>query len=121
MNSMLIVLLIIPLLIGLLQPLIASDSKRLRSIAAVAPSIQLCLGIWFLKNPPDSISIEWLPQLGLKLELGETDGEGCDVGLGELLGLTDREELAEGETEALGLTEALGETEAEGEELKSPV
>ncbi|WP_342453685.1 NADH-quinone oxidoreductase subunit M [Synechococcus sp. UW140] len=70
MNSMLIVLLIIPLLIGLLQPLIASDSKRLRSIAAVAPSIQLCLGIWFLKNPPDSISIEWLPQLGLKLELG---------------------------------------------------
>ena len=70
MNSMLIVLLIIPLLIGLLQPLIASDSRRLRSIAAVAPSIQLCLGIWFLKNPPNSISIEWLPQLGLKLELG---------------------------------------------------
>ncbi|NDG32250.1 NADH-quinone oxidoreductase subunit M, partial [bacterium] len=67
---MLIVLFIIPLLIGLLQLLTGNDSKRLRSITAVAPSIQLCLGIWFLKNPPDPISIEWLPQLGLKLELG---------------------------------------------------
>ena len=67
---MLFILLISPLLIGLLQPLVARDSKRLRSIAAVAPSIQLCIGIWLINNPPDSISIEWLPQLGLKLELG---------------------------------------------------
>lgn len=67
---MLSILLITPLLIGVLLPIVSTDGAQIRKIALAAPLIQLMFSLWFYKNPPDSIDLSWIPQIGLKFELG---------------------------------------------------
>ena len=67
---MLSILLILPLLIGVLLPMVSTDGAQIRKIALAAPLIQLMFSLWFYKNLPDSIDLSWIPQIGLKFELG---------------------------------------------------
>ena len=67
---MLSILLILPLLIGVLLPIVSTDGAQIRKIALAAPLIQLMFSLWFYKNLPDSIDLSWIPQIGLKIELG---------------------------------------------------
>ena len=67
---MLSILLILPLLIGVLLPIVSTDGAQIRKIALAAPLIQLMFSLWFYKNLPDSIDLSWIPQIGLKFELG---------------------------------------------------
>ena len=66
----LLVLLLIPLLAGLLLPLLPVHSPWVRRGALVACLLQLLDGLWLWRHPPADLSLRWLPQLGLSLELG---------------------------------------------------
>ena len=67
---MLSILLILPLLIGVLLPIVSTDGAQIRKISLAAPLIQLMFSLWFYKKLPDSIDLSWIPQIGLKFELG---------------------------------------------------
>ena len=66
----LLLLLLIPLLAGLLLPLLPSQSAWVRRGALAAALLQLLDGLWLWRHPPAALSLSWLPQLGLRLELG---------------------------------------------------
>jgi NAD(P)H-quinone oxidoreductase subunit 4 len=66
----LLLLLLIPLLAGLLLPLLPAGSPWVRRGALAAALLQLLDGLWLWQHPPAAISVSWLPQLGLRLELG---------------------------------------------------
>ena len=66
----LLLLLLIPLLAGLLLPLLPAGSPWVRRGALTAALLQLLDGLWLWQHPPAEISASWLPQLGLRLELG---------------------------------------------------
>ena len=66
----LLLLLLIPLLAGLLLPLLPSESSWVRRGALAAALLQLLDGLWLWRHPPAALSLSWLPQLGLRLELG---------------------------------------------------
>ena len=66
----LLLLLLIPLLAGLLLPLLPAGSPWVRRGALTAALLQLLDGLWLWQHPPAAISASWLPQLGLRLELG---------------------------------------------------
>ncbi len=66
----LLLLLLIPLLAGLLLPLLPAGSPWVRRGALAAALLQLLDGLWLWQHPPAAISASWLPQLGLRLELG---------------------------------------------------
>ncbi|MEY4360487.1 MAG: hypothetical protein RLZZ631_1973 [Cyanobacteriota bacterium] len=66
----LLLLLLIPLLAGLLLPLLPSSSAWVRRGALAAALLQLLDGLWLWQHPPAALSLSWLPQLGLRLELG---------------------------------------------------
>ena len=66
----LLLLLLIPLLAGLLLPLLPSESAWVRRGALAAALLQLLDGLWLWRHPPAALSLSWLPQLGLRLELG---------------------------------------------------
>ena len=66
----LLLLLLIPLLAGLLLPLLPAGSPWVRRAALAAALLQLLDGLWLWQYPPAALSARWLPQLGLRLELG---------------------------------------------------
>lgn len=66
----LLLLPVLPLLAGVLLPLLPSGSPWLRRGALVAPLGQLLLGLWLWRHPMADLSFSWLPRLGLRLELG---------------------------------------------------
>lgn len=66
----LLLLLLIPLLAGLVLPLLPDGSPWARRGALAAALLQLLDGLWLWQHPPAAISAGWLPQLGLRLELG---------------------------------------------------
>ncbi len=66
----LLLLLLIPLLAGVLLPLLPSGSPWVRRGALLAPLGQLLLGVWLWRHPAGELSLSWLPKLGLRLELG---------------------------------------------------
>ena len=66
----LLLLLLIPLLAGLLLPLLPAGSAWVRRGALAAALLQLLDGLWLWRHPPAPLSLSWLPKLGLRLELG---------------------------------------------------
>ena len=66
----LLLLLLIPLLAGVLLPLLPSGSPWVRRGALVAPLLQLLVGVWLWRHPAGDLSLSWLPKLGLRLDLG---------------------------------------------------
>jgi len=60
----LLLLLLIPLLAGLLLPLLPAGSPWVRRGALAAALLQLLDGLWLWQHPPAAISAGWLPQLG---------------------------------------------------------
>ncbi|MFZ9173699.1 MAG: NAD(P)H-quinone oxidoreductase subunit D4, partial [Vulcanococcus sp.] len=66
----LFLLLLFPLLGALLLPLLPTQSDWVRRGALAAALLQLLDGLWLWQHPPAALSLSWLPQLGLRLELG---------------------------------------------------
>jgi NAD(P)H-quinone oxidoreductase subunit 4 len=67
----LLLLLALPLLAGLLLPLLPGERPALvRGLAAGAALAQLAVGLAAWQQPPADLSLRWLPRLGLGLELG---------------------------------------------------
>ncbi len=68
----LLLLLALPLVGTLLQPLLPAGlpSTRVRTIAAVPVALQLLLALVCWRLPPDGLQLAWLPKLGLSLDLG---------------------------------------------------
>jgi NAD(P)H-quinone oxidoreductase subunit 4 len=66
-----LLLLVLPLLAGLLLPLLPEGRAALvRALAAAAALAQLGLGLLAWRQGPADLSLSWLPRLGLGLELG---------------------------------------------------
>ena len=71
MVSLLLLLLGLPLLAGLLLPLLPeTPSSRVRGAAALAAGLQLLVGLVAWRQPPPDLHLAWLPKLGLELDLG---------------------------------------------------
>ncbi|MFM7266126.1 MAG: NuoM family protein, partial [Cyanobium sp.] len=71
MASLLLLLLALPLLAGLLLPLLPeTPSSRVRGLAALAAALQLLVGLVAWRQPPANLHLAWLPKLGLELDLG---------------------------------------------------
>jgi NAD(P)H-quinone oxidoreductase subunit 4 len=66
----LLLLILLPLLAGLLIPLLPERTSLARRGALLAPLLQLLLGAWCWRHPPADLSLAWLPRLGLSLDLG---------------------------------------------------
>jgi len=66
----LLLLPLLPLLAGVLLPLLPAGSTWVRRGALLAPLLQLALGFWLWRQPPADLSLAWLPRLGLQLDLG---------------------------------------------------
>jgi len=66
----LLLLPLLPLLAGVLLPLLPTGSGWARRGALLAPLLQLALGFWLWRHPPTDLTLSWLPRLGLRLELG---------------------------------------------------
>ncbi|QPN58687.1 NADH-quinone oxidoreductase subunit M [Synechococcus sp. CBW1002] len=69
--SVLLLLLAFPLAAGLLLPLLPEGQPvRVRSLAAAATAAQLLVGLLCWRLPPADLHQDWVPQLGLQLDLG---------------------------------------------------
>jgi NAD(P)H-quinone oxidoreductase subunit 4 len=67
----LLLLLALPLLAGMLLPLVPEGRGLLvRALAAATALLQLALGLLAWRQGAADLSLSWLPQLGLALELG---------------------------------------------------
>jgi NAD(P)H-quinone oxidoreductase subunit 4 len=66
----LLLLLLLPLLTAVVIPLLPADSVWLRRAALSAPALQLLVALLCWRHPGADLSWSWLPQLGLRLELG---------------------------------------------------
>jgi NAD(P)H-quinone oxidoreductase subunit 4 len=66
----LLLLFLLPLLAGVLIPLLPDRPGLARGVALVAPVLQLITAAWLWRHPPGDLVVEWLPRLGLVLELG---------------------------------------------------
>ncbi|MEB3297744.1 MAG: NADH-quinone oxidoreductase subunit M [Cyanobacteriota bacterium] len=65
-----LLLLLLPLLAGILLPLLPVGSLWVRRGALITALLQLVLGLWLWRHPPAGLSVSWLPRLGLDLSLG---------------------------------------------------
>ena len=63
-------LLLIPALAAGVLPLLPLPTGWMRNCALGAALAQLALGLWLWQHPPQDLSLNWLPQLGLRLDLG---------------------------------------------------
>ncbi|MFM1811578.1 MAG: hypothetical protein RLZZ336_516 [Cyanobacteriota bacterium] len=66
----LLLLLLIPVVAAVLLPLLGPEANRVRAAALVAALTQVAVGLWLWQHPTGALSLHWLPQLGLQLELG---------------------------------------------------
>ncbi len=66
----LLLLLLLPLLGVVLLPLLPAGSPWVRRGAFAAASLQFAWALWLLAHPPAAFARDWLPRLGLRLELG---------------------------------------------------
>jgi len=62
--------LLLPLAAVLLLPLLPPDARLTRRIAAGAGVLQLAAALLLWRQPPADLSLNWLPRLGLSLDLG---------------------------------------------------
>ncbi|MEY3757726.1 MAG: hypothetical protein RLZZ263_880 [Cyanobacteriota bacterium] len=66
----LLLLLLLPLLAGLLLPLLSEGRPLLvRALAAAAGLAQFAVGLVAWRQPPPPLTLNWLPKLGLSLDL----------------------------------------------------
>jgi len=66
----LLLLLLLPLLVGLLLPLLSEGRPLLvRALAAAAALAQFAVGLVAWRQPPAPLTLNWLPKLGLSLDL----------------------------------------------------
>lgn len=66
----LLLLPLLPLLAVLLLPLLPPNSGWVRPAALAASALQFGWALRLLAHPPAPIALDWLPRLGLRLELG---------------------------------------------------
>ncbi|WP_411867120.1 NADH-quinone oxidoreductase subunit M [Vulcanococcus limneticus] len=68
----LLLLLVLPLVGTLVQPLLPAgfSSARIRSIAAIPGALQVLFALICWQHPPADLQLSWLPTLGLSLDLG---------------------------------------------------
>jgi len=66
----LLLLLLIPVVAAVLLPLLSGEANRVRAAALAAALAQVVVGLWLWQHPPGELSLRWLPQLGLQLDLG---------------------------------------------------
>jgi len=66
----LLLLPLLPLLAGVLLPLLPAASAWVRRGTLLAALLQLATGFWLWLHPPAELSLNWLPRLGLQFELG---------------------------------------------------
>jgi len=66
----LLLLLFLPVVVACGLPLLPAESPWVRRAALVAALGQLALGVVAWRHPPADLSLSWLPQLGLRLDLG---------------------------------------------------
>jgi len=66
----LLLLLLIPVVAAVLLPLLSGEANRVRAAALAAALAQVAVGLWLWQHPPVELSLRWLPQLGLQLDLG---------------------------------------------------
>lgn len=67
----LLLLLLLPLVAGLVLPLLPQSRPLLvRAVAAATALAQLVVGLVAWRQPPADLSLTWLPRLGLSLDLG---------------------------------------------------
>ena len=66
----LLLLLLIPVVAAVLLPLLSGEANRVRAAALAAALAQVAVGLWLWQHPPGELSLRWLPQLGLQLDLG---------------------------------------------------
>lgn len=66
----LLLLLLIPLVAAVLLPLLRGATDTVRAAALAAALAQVLAGLWLWQHPPAALSLRWLPQLGLQLDLG---------------------------------------------------
>ena len=66
----LLLLFLLPLLAGVLIPLLPERPGLARGAALVAPVLQLITAAWLWRHPPGDVVVDWLPRLGLVLDLG---------------------------------------------------
>ena len=64
----LLLLFLLPLLAGVLIPLLPDRPGLARGVALVAPVLQLITAAWLWRHPPGELVVDWLPRLGLVLE-----------------------------------------------------
>ena len=68
--TLLLLLLLLPLLVGLLLPLLSEGRPLLvRALAAAAALAQFAVGLVAWRQPPAPLILNWLPKLGLSLDL----------------------------------------------------
>jgi NAD(P)H-quinone oxidoreductase subunit 4 len=66
----LLLLLLLPLLAGVLLPLLPASSPWVRRSALITALIQMASGIALWRHPPADLTFAWLPRLGLSFDLG---------------------------------------------------
>lgn len=66
----LLLLLLIPVVAAVLLPLLRGATDTVRAVALTAALAQVLAGLWLWQHPPADLSLRWLPQLGLQLDLG---------------------------------------------------
>ena len=66
----LLLLPLLPLLAGVLLPLLPAGSPWVRRGTLISALLQLSSALWLWRHPPAAITLTWLPRLGLRLDLG---------------------------------------------------
>lgn len=70
-SSSLLLILVLPLLGGVLLPLLSGvQVPRTKLITASIPAVQLLITLLIWLHPPADLTLAWVPQLGLNLDLG---------------------------------------------------
>ena len=65
----LLLLVLIPVAAAVLLPLLNLEGRAIRSVALAAALGQWLVALWLWQHPAPELSVDWLPKLGLQLDL----------------------------------------------------